>query len=73
MNRFLVIVAAVFLMAQTPPYPDSTVITAVSYDWNSLETAAPGSDNWPMTWAADGDQYTTFGDGGGCQPRSRVA
>lgn len=26
---------------------------------------APGSDNWPTTWADDGHQYTIWGDGGG--------
>jgi hypothetical protein len=26
---------------------------------------APGSDNWPVTWADDNHQYTTWGDGGG--------
>jgi hypothetical protein len=26
---------------------------------------APGSDNWAVTWANDGHQYTTWGDGGG--------
>ncbi len=26
---------------------------------------APGSDNWPVTWARDGHQYTAWGDGGG--------
>jgi hypothetical protein len=24
-----------------------------------------GSDNWPVTWALDGSQYTSWGDGGG--------
>jgi hypothetical protein len=26
---------------------------------------APGSDIWPLTWGADGDLYTAWGDGGG--------
>lgn len=26
---------------------------------------APGSDNWPVTWADDDRQYTAWGDGGG--------
>jgi hypothetical protein len=26
---------------------------------------AQGSDNWPITWAADGHQYTSWGDGKG--------
>ena len=27
--------------------------------------SAPGSDNWPTTWADDGHLYTAWGDGGG--------
>jgi hypothetical protein len=27
-----------------------------------------GSDNWPMTWADDDDQYTAYGDGYGFEP-----
>jgi len=26
---------------------------------------AEGSDMWPITWAADGNLYTCYGDGGG--------
>ena len=29
---------------------------------------AKGSDNWPLTWADDGHQYTTYGDGRGFEP-----
>ncbi len=48
-----------------PPYPPSTVITGVTFHDNTARTLAPGSDIWALTWAADGQQYTTFGDGGG--------
>lgn len=48
-----------------PPYPPSAVITGVSFDHETYVQRAPGSDNWPMTWADDGHQYTAFGDGGG--------
>lgn len=47
------------------PYPSSSFITAVSYNWNTHVQLAPGSDNWAITWADDGHQYTTWGDGGG--------
>jgi hypothetical protein len=47
------------------PYPPSPVIVDVVFDWSSRKTLAPGSDNWPITWAADGHQYTSWGDGGG--------
>jgi hypothetical protein len=29
---------------------------------------APGSDNWPLTWADDDALYTAYGDGRGFQP-----
>ena len=47
------------------PYPPSTYISDVVWDFNTLDKRAPGSDNWPMTWADDGHQYTSWGDGGG--------
>lgn len=56
--------------AIAPPYPPSPVITDV--DWaapDSILRAAKGSDNWPLTWGADGDLYTTYGDGWGFQPQ----
>ena len=45
--------------------PAKPVIRGVAFDWNSHRRHAPGSDNWPITWAADDNQYTTWGDGGG--------
>jgi hypothetical protein len=49
------------------PYPRSRVITQVSWDFSALETLrrAHGSDIWPCTWAADGNLYCAWGDGGG--------
>ena len=46
------------------PYPPSTLITGVTWDWSSLIELAPGSDNWPITWSDDDHQYTFWGDGG---------
>jgi len=37
------------------------------FDWSSRKTAANGTDNFPITWAADGHQYTMGGDGRGFQ------
>ena len=51
--------------AQSAPYPPSPRITKVSFDWSTHKRLAPGSDNWPVTWAEDGHQYTSWGDGGG--------
>jgi hypothetical protein len=53
------------LVQPTPVYPTSTVIASIQWDLSSKRTLAPGSDNWAITWAADGHQYTTWGDGGG--------
>ncbi|HZO21978.1 MAG TPA: LamG-like jellyroll fold domain-containing protein [Steroidobacteraceae bacterium] len=53
--------------AATAPYPDSTLISAMSWDFSSVVTLrkAHGSDLWPLTWAADGNLYGAWGDGGG--------
>jgi hypothetical protein len=51
--------------AQTLPYPPSPVIDNVTWDFANLMSLAPGSDLWPITWAADDNLYTSWGDGGG--------
>lgn len=51
-----------------PPYPQSTFITGVSIS-SVLDSKAEESDNWPITWAADGNMYTAYGDGYGFDPR----
>lgn len=49
------------------PYPNSRVITGVKWDFSTLlsHRKAVGSDIWPTTWAADGNLYAAWGDGGG--------
>src|SRR2546429_251364 len=47
------------------PYPPSPVIARIVWHWDTRRSAAPGSDLWPVTWAADGSLYAAFGDGGG--------
>jgi len=47
------------------PYPPSTAITDMQFDWKTYKRQAEDSDNWPATWAEDGTVYTTYGDGGG--------
>lgn len=47
------------------PYPPSPRIAGIRWDWTTHRTAAPGSDLWPVTWAADGRLYAAWGDGGG--------
>lgn len=59
------------LRAQTEaPYGASPVIQGVEWDFKHLirlanTTGKGGSDLWPTTWAADGNIYTGWGDGGG--------
>jgi CubicO group peptidase (beta-lactamase class C family) len=51
------------------PYPPSKAIADIT--WEPKETIvrkAKGSDNWPLTWADDGHQYTAYGDGWGFEP-----
>jgi CubicO group peptidase (beta-lactamase class C family) len=53
-----------------PPYPPSQVIQGVRFDPPAaIRRAADGSDNWPVTWGADGHIYTSYGDGWGFDPR----
>jgi hypothetical protein len=56
---------AVAVNAANAPYAPSPVLRGWTIDWSTHQREAPGSDNWPMTWAADGHQYTAWGDGGG--------
>ena len=53
------------LVPQPPPYPPSQIIRSVTFDWRSHLRRAPGSDNWPLTWADDDNLYGAWGDGGG--------
>jgi len=55
--------------AQTPPYPPSAFILGINWDFSTHSTAAPGSDNWSVTWADDGELYTAYGDGWGFNPQ----
>jgi CubicO group peptidase (beta-lactamase class C family) len=51
------------------PYPPSPVIRRVNFAPESeIVRKAPGSDNWPMTWADDNHLYTVYGDGWGFEP-----
>lgn len=51
--------------ATNAPYPRSHVIERVEFDFATHRRLAPGSDNWPTTWADDGNLYAAWGDGGG--------
>ncbi|HUR57532.1 MAG TPA: DUF4185 domain-containing protein, partial [Opitutaceae bacterium] len=52
-------------VATDAPYPPSPVIARAEFDFTTHRRLAPGSDNWPTTWAADGNLYSAWGDGGG--------
>jgi hypothetical protein len=62
----------------TIPYPPSEVIKLARWaPANEIRRSAEGilkgkrydgSDNWPITWADDGHQYTAYGDGHGFEP-----
>jgi len=61
----------------TAPYPPSAVIQDIEFDFDSFNRGAPrdgevpdgdiakGSDIWVVTWADDGELYTSWGDGVG--------
>ncbi|HEY3860481.1 MAG TPA: DUF4185 domain-containing protein [Verrucomicrobiae bacterium] len=57
--------AAFGAAAQPAPYPPSPAIKGIEWHWDTRQTAAPGSDLWPMTWGPDGNLYLSWGDGGG--------
>lgn len=48
-----------------PPYPVSSFFHSLTWEWDTLANAAPGSDLWPVTWGEDNQLYTAWGDGGG--------
>jgi hypothetical protein len=51
--------------ATYPPYPVSPVIESITWDFKNLTRAAEESDLFPVTWAADNNLYTAWGDGWG--------
>lgn len=68
--RLILIQFPIFLItlttfAQQLPYPMSPVISGINFFWQTHIRLAPGSDNWPVTWADDDRQYLVWGDGGG--------
>ena len=61
----LVFLCAAADVGAGPPYQRSTYITGVQFNWGTHRQFARGSDNWPITWADDDNQYASWGDGGG--------
>lgn len=57
------------LASEAPPYPPSPVIKGVTFaPVETIVRRALDSDNWPMTWGDDNQQYTAYGDGEGFEP-----
>jgi CubicO group peptidase (beta-lactamase class C family) len=56
--------------ASAAPYPPSPVIRSIKWaPPESIVRKADDCDNWPLTWADDGHQYTAYGDGYGFEPK----
>ena len=54
----------------TSPYPPSPIIKAITWaPFPDIIRQAEGSDNWPITWGADDNLYTAYGDGWGFDPK----
>ncbi|MFQ6098614.1 MAG: hypothetical protein ACE5O2_12880, partial [Armatimonadota bacterium] len=61
----MLVAAALAQQPEAAPYPASAVIAGVRFERDTLVKAAPGSDQFGTTWAADGNLYVAWGDGGG--------
>lgn len=56
-----------------PPYLPSDLISEVEFaPSETIIRLAEGSDNWPVTWADDGNLYTAYGDGWGFAPGTDI-
>ena len=55
-----------------PPYPPSPVVKKIAWALTGeIIRKASGSDNWPITWADDDNQYAAYGDGWGFEPKTK--
>src|SRR5690242_18713185 len=49
------------------PYPRSSVVAGITWNTATYQFGGVGGDIWPVTWGADGQVHTAWGDGtGGC-------
>ena len=62
---FASVLAFAAAAAAAPAFPPSPVFAGIQWHWDTRQTAAPGSDLWPVAWADDDHLYTAWGDGGG--------
>ena len=71
LSKLLCVVAIAILthsavLSGQAPYPASKLIKSIEWeDTTRVIRMAHGSDNFPLTWAEDGNLYTTWGDGTG--------
>lgn len=52
-------------VAQQAPYPPSTHVESIEWNYESHLQYGQGSDQWPLTWAEDDHLYSAWGDGWG--------
>jgi len=65
----LVFIVSDAAFAAEAPCPPSPVIKGIQWAPKSeIIRLARGSDNWPVTWAADDSLLTAYGDGNGFEP-----
>jgi hypothetical protein len=64
LTLLLLVLLAAASWGQSVPYPASTYSATIT-NVPALRSCV-GSDLWPMTWGADGNLYTAYGDGEGC-------
>ncbi|MDE3067883.1 MAG: DUF4185 domain-containing protein [Verrucomicrobiota bacterium] len=62
---FALAVAVGAVAEPAPPYPRSDLLAGISFDRQTLQRSAEGSDIWSCAWAGDGHLYAAWGDGGG--------
>jgi len=55
----------------TAPYPQSQLITKLTWDNQVLRLRDSAGDNWPITWVDDDFQITALGDGNGFSGQNR--
>lgn len=69
---FIVVIVFIYMYNESQrsrsykiPYPKSQFVQDIVFNWQTHKRQAIGSDNWPVTWADDNHQYSSWGDGGG--------
>lgn len=59
------------LLLHQSPYPASDAVRNVRFEpAERIRIRGEDSDNWPCTWAEDGEMYTSYGDGYGFLPHT---